>query len=108
MSAKQQIITVAMIALATIITRFAPFAIFKEGKTPKYIHYLGKMLPPAVFSLLVVYCLKNVSLTSSPFGLPELISVVAVVIIHLWKRNTVISVAVGTLCYMLMVQCVFV
>lgn len=108
MNITEQLITICMIALATIITRFIPFLIFKENNTPSYIHYLGKVLPAAVFSLLVVYCLKNVSLISSPFALPELISIAVIVVVHLWKKQTLLSVASGTICYMILVQQVFV
>ena len=108
MTPMQQIITVIMIALATIITRFTPFIIFKEGKTPEYVQYLGKVLPAAVFSLLVVYYLKGISLTVFPFGLAEFISIAVVVGIHLWKRQTLLSIAIGTVCYMIMVQGIFV
>lgn len=108
MNITEQLITIFMIALATIITRFVPFLIFKENNTPKYIHYLGNVLPAAVFSLLVVYCLKNVSLISAPFALPELISIAVIVAVHLWKKQTLLSVASGTICYMILVQQVFV
>lgn len=108
MTLTQQIITVAMVVLATMLTRFLPFLVFPAGKaTPKYIQYLGKVLPSAVFGLLVVYCLKNVSIFEGSRGIPELISIVLVVILHLWKRQMLISIAGGTICYMLLVQLVF-
>ena len=89
-------------------TRFLPFIIFPSGKpTPKYIQYLGKVLPGAVFSLLVVYCLRNVKLFSGSHGLPELISIIAVILLHLWKRQMLLSIAGGTVCYMVLVQAVF-
>lgn len=108
MSVTQQIITVAVVALGTMLTRFLPFLIFPAGKpTPKFIQYLGKFLPPAVFGLLIVYCLKNVQLLASPFGIPEAIAIAAVVALHLWKRQLLLSIAGGTICYMLLVQLVF-
>lgn len=108
MTLTQQIITVAMVVLATMLTRFLPFLVFPAGKaTPKYIQYLGKVLPSAVFGLLVIYCLKNVSVFAGSRGIPELISIILVVILHLWKRQMLISIAGGTICYMLLVQLVF-
>ncbi len=108
MSITQRIITIAMIVLGTMITRFLPFLIFPAGKsTPKYIQYLGNVLPAAVFGLLVVYCLKDVSIFTGSHGLPELISIALVVVLHLWKRQMLLSIAGGTICYMLLVQFVF-
>ena len=108
MTVTQQIMTVAVVALGTMLTRFLPFLIFPAGKpTPKFIQYLGKYLPPAVFGLLIVYCLKNVQLLSAPYGLPEAIAIAVVVVLHLWKRQMLLSIAGGTVCYMLLVQLVF-
>ena len=104
----QQLITIGMVVLGTMLTRFLPFIVFPAGKpTPKYIQYLGKVLPGAVFGLLVIYCLKNVSIFSGSHGIPELIAIVLVVILHLWKRQMLLSIAGGTICYMLLVQFVF-
>lgn len=108
MTLTQQIITIAMIVLGTLLTRFLPFLLFPAGKpTPKYIQYLGKVLPSAVFGLLVVYSLKDVPLLTGSHGLPELISVAVVIALHLWKRQMLLSIAGGTVCYMLLVQLVF-
>lgn len=108
MSVTQQIITIAMVVLATMLTRFLPFIVFPADKpTPGYIKYLGRVLPAAVFGLLVVYCLKNVDVMTGSHGIPELISIAVVVGLHLWKRNMLISIAGGTVCYMLLVQLVF-
>ena len=108
MTLTQQIITIAMVVLGTMITRFLPFLVFPAGKpTPKYIQYLGKVLPGAVFGLLVVYCLKDVSLLAGSHGLPEAVSIALVVALHLWKRQMLLSIAGGTVCYMLLVQLVF-
>lgn len=108
MSIIEQIITIAMVVLGTMLTRFLPFWLFPSGKeTPVVIKYLGRVLPGAVFGLLVVYSLKNVSLLAAPHGLPELIAIVVVIIMHLWKRQMLLSIAAGTVCYMLLVQLVF-
>lgn len=108
MNTTQMILTVALVAAATVLTRFISFWVFPAGKeTPKYIQYLGKVLPAAVFGLLVVYCLKNVSILGGSHGLPELIAIVVVVALHLWKKQILLSVAGGTVVYMLMVQLVF-
>ena len=108
MTPSQQIITVAMVVLGTLITRFLPFIAFPAGKpTPKYIRYLGSVLPAAVFGLLVVYSLKDVSLLSGSHGIPEAISLAAVVALHVWKRQMLLSIAGGTGLYMLLVQFVF-
>lgn len=108
MTVTQQMITIGMVVLGTMLTRFIPFIVFPAGKdTPKYVQYLGKVLPAAVFGLLVVYCLKNVSLFAGSHGIPEMISIAVVVALHLWKRQMLISIAGGTVCYMLLVQFVF-
>lgn len=108
MTLTQKIITIVMIVLGTLMTRFLPFLLFPAGKpTPRYIQYLGKVLPSAVFGLLVVYSLKDVSLLTGSHGIPELISVAVVIALHLWKRQMLLSIAGGTVCYMLLVQLVF-
>ena len=108
MTLTQQIITVAMVVLGTAVTRFLPFLLFLAGRpTPKYVQYLGKVLPAAVFGLLVVYSLKDVSILTGSHGIPELISIVLVIVLHVWKRQMLLSIAGGTVCYMLLVQFVF-
>lgn len=108
MTVTQQIITIALCVLGTVATRFLPFIVFSGDKpTPKYIQYLGKALPAAIFGMLVVYCLKNVSILTGSHGIPELISIVLVVALHLWKRQMLLSIAGGTVCYMLLIQFVF-
>ena len=108
MTLTQQIIMIGMVILGTVLTRFLPFLFFPAGKpTPKYIQYLGTVLPPAVFGLLVVYCLKDVSLFAGSHGIPEMISIAVVTGLHIWKRQMLLSIAGGTLCYMLLVQFVF-
>jgi len=104
-----QLLTILLCALATIITRFLPFLLFPAGRTtPKYIQYLGRVLPPAALGLLVVYCLKDVDFAGAAHGLPELISMAVVTALHFWRRNTLLSIAAGTICYMALVQFVFV
>lgn len=108
MTLVQQIITISMVVLGTMLTRFLPFLVFPAGKpTPKYVQFLGRALPSAVFGMLVIYCLKNVNLLAGSHGIPELISIVLVVILHLWKRQMLLSIAAGTACYMLPVQFLF-
>ena len=108
MTLTQQIVTIAMVILGTMLTRFVPFFVFPAGKpTPKYVQYLGNVLPPAVFGLLIIYCLKNVSFLTGSRGIPELISIGLVAAVHLWKRQMLLSIAGGTVCYMLLVQFVF-
>ncbi len=108
MTLTEQIITVAVVFLGTQITRFLPFVLFPAGKpTPKYIEYLGKVLPAAIFGFLVVYCLKDVSVFTGSHGIPELISIAVVALLHLWRRQTLLSIAAGTVCYMVLVGLVF-
>ena len=96
MTLTQQILTIAMVVLGTAVTRFLPFLIFPAGRpTPKYIRYLGRVLPCAVFGLLVVYCLKDVSLMPGSHGIPELISIFLVIALHVWKRQMLLSIAGG-------------
>lgn len=105
---KHSAITVVIIAAVTILLRFAPFLIFgKKIKTPEIITYLGKVLPYAIMGMLVVFCLKGVSPLSYPYGIPELIACLLVVVLHVLKRNTLISILGGTVCYMVLIQFVF-
>lgn len=99
---------IVVAALVTMATRFLPFLIFRGSrKTPDIIVYLGKVLPYAIMGMLVVYCLKDVSFLSAPYGIPELLGCAAVAALHLWKRNTLLSIGVGTVFYMVLVQLVF-
>ena len=101
-------LTIAVIALVTATLRFLPFLLFGENrKTPPIVTYLGKVLPYAIMGMLVVYCLKGISLTAVPHGLPEIIGCALVTLLHIWKRNTLLSIGAGTVCYMLLVQFVF-
>ena len=99
---------IAMIALVTAALRFLPFLIFGENrKTPPLVSYLGQVLPYAIMGMLVVYCLKGVSFTAAPFGVPEILGCAVVTLLHVWKRNTLLSIGAGTVCYMLLVQFIF-
>ena len=102
------VLTIAVCAVVTAALRFLPFVIFGENrKTPEVITYLGKVLPFAIMGMLVVYCLKDISFTGAPFGIPEILGCAAVAGLHVWKRNTLLSIGAGTVCYMLLVQFVF-
>ena len=108
MTVSEQIITVALCVAGTMTTRFLPFVVFSSRRpTPKYVQYLGKVLPGAIFGLLVVYCLKDVSIINYSHGIPEAIAIVVTVLLHLWKRQMLLSIAGGTVVYMLLVQLVF-
>lgn len=107
MTTTQSIITILAVVAGTMLTRFLPFLIFPEGKTPpKYITYLGTVLPYAVIGLLVVYCLKD-AVFSEFHCIPEVIAIVCIYILHKWKKNTLLSIAGGTILYMILVQNVF-
>ena len=102
------VLLIAVAVLVTMVTRFLPFLIFGEKRrTPPIIEYLGTVLPCAIMGMLVVYCLKDVSFLTNPFGLPELIACIVVAALHIWKRNSLLSIGGGTVCYMLLVQLVF-
>lgn len=108
MTLTQQIIIIACVVLGTLTTRFLPFIIFSSDKeTPQYIKYLGYMLPPAVFGLLVVYALREVEITSFSGFLPEILAVALIIILHYWKKSMLLSIAGGTIFYMILVQMVF-
>ena len=102
------LIIILAVALATQITRWTPFLLFSgDKKLPKVVEDLGKLLPPAMMGLLVVYSLRNVQLFSGTHGIPEAIAVAVTAGLHLWRRNTLLSILAGTACYMLLVQMVF-
>lgn len=108
MTLEQQIITIGIVVLGTVITRFLPFIIFPSGKTtPKYIQYLGKVIPGSIFGLLVVYALRNTNVLSGSHGIPEAVAIGIIIVLHLWKRNMLISIAGGTISYMLLIQFIF-
>lgn len=108
MTHPEALIFFLIVALVTVFTRAAAFLLFPEGRrTPRVVEYLGRVLPFTMIGLLVVYCLKEVNLFSSPFGLPELIGVVVTAGLHLWQKNIFLSIAAGTIVYMVLVQLVF-
>lgn len=97
---------IGVMALVTALTRFLPFILFRKN-TPAYVSYLGRVLPTAIIGMLVVYCLKDVSLMRAPHGLPELIACACVVAVQVWRRNALISILSGTAVYMLLIRLVF-
>lgn len=108
MTLNQQIITILMVVLGTVLTRCIPFILFPASKpTPKFVVYLGKVLPSAVLGMLVVYSLKDVNIFSTNHGIPEIIASLTVVVLHFWKRNMLVSIAGGTVFYMVLVQFIF-
>jgi len=108
LTTQQALLTIVIIAVTTIMVRALPFIIFPADKeTPKFIVYLGEVLPYAIIGMLIIYCFKEVSIINAPHGVPELIAGVFVVAIHKWKHNLLISIGGGTLLYMVLVQVVF-
>ncbi|MGN1032092.1 MAG: branched-chain amino acid transporter permease [Intestinibacter sp.] len=108
MTFNQIAITIAAMALGTMLTRFLPFILFPANKpTPQYINYLGQILPYSVIALMVVYTLKDVSIAASPWGLPEIISLAYIAVVQIIKRNNLLSMISGTILYMFLVQVVF-
>lgn len=107
-SSGQAVLVIAVIAVCTALTRAVPFLLFGGKKeVPDFVQYLGKILPSAIMATLIVFCLKGVSFVSGSHGLPELLAIGAVAALHLWKRNTLLSIGVGTVIYMVLVQAVF-
>ncbi len=105
----REIVIVTVLAVATIITRFLPFVLFPAGKAvPRYIDHLGKVLPYATMGLLVIYCLKDISIFTAPHGVPELIAVAVVIALQWWKENSLLSIGAGTILYMILIQVVFI
>lgn len=108
MNAFEITMTILAVALGAMFTRFTPFLVFPENKkTPKIIQYLSNVLPAAMMGLLVVYCLKSVHITSGSHGIPELIAIGIIVVLHQWKHNVLLSIGAGTVVYMILVQMVF-
>jgi len=108
LSIVQSLNIIIVIAAITFFTRALPFLVFsRHEKTPEYIIYIGKVLPPAVIGMLIVYCVKNVTVIRFPFAIPEFISILTVAVLHFWKRNNLISILGGTILYMILVQLVF-
>lgn len=108
MTLLQQMITIGLCIAGTMATRFLPFIVFNENrKTPAFIQYIGKFLPSAVFGMLVIYCLRNVQIIQGTHGIPEFISIFVTGALHVWKRQMMLSIAGGTICYMLLLQFLF-
>ena len=108
LSAGLSFVIILVVGVTTFATRVIPFLLFPKGKEiPRTVQYLGKVLTPAVIGMLVVYCLKSTTILHSPYGIPELLSVLVVAVLHIWKRNNLLSIGVGTVLYMVLIQCVF-
>lgn len=99
-------VLIAVMAACTILLRALPFIVFRNN-TPGYVIYLGEVLPPALIGMLVIYCLREVSFTAAPFGIPEVIAASAVIALQAWRRNSVVSILTGTAVYMILMQTVF-
>lgn len=99
-------VLIVVMSLVTIALRFLPFVLFTK-KTPAYISFLGRVLPEALIAMLVVYCLRNISLTNAPFGIPELLAGVCTAALQAWKKNSLLSILAGTFLYMFLVQVIF-
>lgn len=109
LDAKTSLFIIVVVAVTTFATRALPFLVFPKGKEiPKVVKYLGRVLTPAVIGMLVVYCLKNTPVLEKPHGIPELIAVSTVAVLHVWRRNTLLSIGVGTVLYMFLIQMIFV
>ena len=103
------LITALMIVIGTAFLRFLPFLIINKSLSEnKYVQFLGKILPYSMIALLVVYCLKDINIIKFPYGIPELISIAVIVVLHIIKRNVLISIGTGTIIYMFLVQVIFV
>lgn len=98
---------IVVMAVCTFLTRVLPFLILRKRQTPAFVTYLGQVLPYPIMGMLIVYCLKDVSFLEAPFAVPELIAVAVVVVLHVCKRNTLLSIIGGTACYMILIQFVF-
>lgn len=108
LSLQDTLLVIVIIAAVTFLIRGIPFILFPSTKkTPKYILYLGSVLPSAIIGMLIIYCLKSITIFKFPFGLPEAISIIFIIAIHTWKRNTLLSIGGGTILYMFLVQFVF-
>ncbi len=106
---KHAILLIIVVSVVTILLRFLPFIVFNDKKEPpKIITYLGNILPFSVMAMLVIYCFKDISITNFPFGLPEVIAGLIVVLLHIWKKNTLLSIVSGTIVYMLLIQFIFI
>ena len=100
-------LSVAIIAIVTLLLRALPFVIFRSGKIPQFVIYLGNTLPYAIMGMLVVYCLRGTDFLSTTHGIPEIVAALSVALLHIWKRKTLLSICGGTAVYMLLVQFIF-
>ena len=108
MNIGHSIAIIAVVAACTLLTRALPFLVFGgKREVPRAVRYLGRVIPPAIMAILVVYCMRNMQLFGGNHGLPEILASLVVILLHLWKRNTLLSIGAGTLCYMFFVQIVF-
>ena len=103
----QSVAIIAVCALCTFLERYLPFALFERREVPPVVRYLGKILPMAVITTLVVYCMRGTDFSSAATAVPQLLAAAFTALVHLWRRNTLLSIFGGTLCYMLLVQAVF-
>lgn len=102
MNFEQKVLTIVIVVIGTMLTRFFPFIIFRNSRTtPKYIRYLGKVLPPAILGFLLVYCLRDVPFISDSYGIPELLSIVLIIIVHYWKKSMLLSISIGTVFFLI-------
>lgn len=108
LSTSQMLITVLVAGAVTFATRLIPFAAFGKREVPKIVKYLGDIMPPAIIGILIIYCIKDSYTFDMNTLAPQLIAIALTVIVHLWKRNTLISISVGTVSYMLLIHYVFV
>lgn len=106
-TAGHTLLLIAVIAVITLVLRAAPFILFRSGHTPAIVTYLGKVMPPAVIGMLVIYCFADIDFTHWQALVPALIAALIVILLHTWKRNSLISIGVGTVAYMLMIQLIF-
>lgn len=107
LSPTQSILIIAVCAVCTLIERALPFLIFRGKEVPEIVRYLGRVLPMAIMATLVMYCLKGITFSSVAGFAPSLIASALTALLHIWKRNTMLSIFGGTVCYMLLVQVVF-
>lgn len=108
MTQERALLIIAVVAICTLITRLIPFILFGgRRKVPKAVTYLGNILPPAIMATLVIYCLKGADIFSANHGIPEICSVIMTAVLHIWRRNVLLSIALGTFCYMFLIQIIF-
>jgi len=107
-NATYAVAVIVICAVCTLLERALPFLLFRNGRIPRIIDYLGKALPMAIMTTLVIYCIRHIRFTAPGAFVPELIAGAFTAILHIWRRNTLLSIVCGTVCYMVLVQLVFV